>query len=114
MLGLRIRRCGCHQDIYVVDNLRMTRHIIREYGLKSTEKEILHRVSGLAPGVMAQTGMETSEIVMGVVAETKPDLVIYGRCPGSPQYPKAEPDSPDHGYGDSSRFRGGKSQDRTY
>ena len=25
---------------------------------------------------MAQTGMETSEIVMGVVAETKPDLVI--------------------------------------
>ena len=50
--------------------------IIREYGLKSTEKEILHRVRGLAPGVMAQTGMETSEIVMGVVAETKPDLVI--------------------------------------
>ena len=36
---------------HVVDNLRMTRHIIREYGLKSTEKEILHRVSGLAPGV---------------------------------------------------------------
>ena len=60
----------------VIGNLHMTRHLIREYGLKSTEKEILHRVSGLAPGVMAQTGMETSEIVMGVVAETKPDLVI--------------------------------------
>ena len=29
---------------HVVDNLRMTRHIIREYGLKSTEKEILHRL----------------------------------------------------------------------
>lgn len=60
----------------VVENLRMTRHIIREYGLKSTGKEILHRTSGLIPGVMAQTGMETSEIVEGVVSETKPDVVI--------------------------------------
>ena len=60
----------------VIDNLRMTRHIIREYGLKSSGKEILHRVSGIIPGVMAQTGMETSEIIQGVTAETKPDVVI--------------------------------------
>lgn len=60
----------------VVDNLRMTRHIIREYGLKSSGKEVLHRTSGIAPGVMAQTGMETSEIVQGVVSETNPDVVI--------------------------------------
>lgn len=60
----------------VIDNLRMTRHIIREYGLKSNGKEILHQVSGIIPGVMAQTGMETSEIIQGVTAETKPDVVI--------------------------------------
>lgn len=60
----------------VVENLRMTRHIIREYGLKSSGKELLHRVSGIVPGVMAQTGMETSEIIQGITAETKPDVVI--------------------------------------
>lgn len=60
----------------VVENLRMTRHIIREYGLKSSGKELLHQVSGIVPGVMAQTGMETSEIIQGITAETKPDVVI--------------------------------------
>ena len=33
-------------------------------------------VSAIVPGVMGQTGMETLEIVKGVVTETKPDLVI--------------------------------------
>lgn len=61
---------------HVVENLRMTRHIIREYGLKSMGEERMHRTSGIIPGVMAQTGMETSEIVQGVVNETKPDVVI--------------------------------------
>ena len=61
---------------HVVDNLYITRHMIREYGLKSMGKERMHRVSGIVPGVMAQTGMETSEIVQGIVAETKPDVVI--------------------------------------
>ena len=60
----------------VVDNLYITRHMIREYGLKSMGKERMHRVSGIIPGVMAQTGMETSEIVHGIVTETKPDVVI--------------------------------------
>lgn len=36
----------------------------------------MHRVSGIVPGVMAQTGMETAEIIQGVVAETKPDVVV--------------------------------------
>ena len=61
---------------HVVDNLYITRHMIREYGLKSMGTERMHRVSGIIPGVMAQTGMETSEIVQGIVAETKPDVVI--------------------------------------
>lgn len=60
----------------VVDNLHMTRHIIREYGLMGMGEEKMHRTSGIVPGVMAQTGMETSEIVEGVVSMTKPDVVI--------------------------------------
>ena len=60
----------------VIQNLQMTRHLIREYGLKSTGKEVLHEISGIVPGVMAQTGMETSEIIEGVVHITRPDVVI--------------------------------------
>ena len=61
---------------HVVGNLRMTRHIIREYGISGIGEEKAHRVSGIVPGVMAQTGMETLEIIQGVVAETKPEVVI--------------------------------------
>ena len=59
-----------------VSGLHMTRHVIREYGLKSNAHMKMHQISGIAPGVMAQTGMETLEIVQGVVSETKPDVVI--------------------------------------
>lgn len=61
---------------HVVDNLLMTRHIIKEYGLRGIKHDRMHRISGIAPGVMAQTGMETAEIVQGIVFETKPDVVI--------------------------------------
>ena len=60
----------------VVDNLLMTRHIIKEYGLRGIKHEKMHRISGIAPGVMAQTGKETAEIVQGIVSETKPDVVV--------------------------------------
>lgn len=60
----------------VVGNLRMSRHIIKEYGVESLGEAVAHRTSGIVPGVMAQTGMETSEIVAGIVQETKPDVVI--------------------------------------
>ncbi len=59
-----------------VENIHMTRHVIREYGLKSCFHMKMHQISGIVPGVMAQTGMETLEIVQGVVTETKPDVVI--------------------------------------
>ena len=36
----------------------------------------MHLVSAIVPGVMAQTGMETLEVVQGIVAETKPDYVV--------------------------------------
>lgn len=33
-------------------------------------------LSAIVPGVMGQTGMETAEIVRGIVHETKPDLIL--------------------------------------
>lgn len=61
---------------YVVDNLNITRHIIKEYGKYAMGEEEVQLVSAIVPGVMGQTGMETVEIVKGVVNETKPDLII--------------------------------------
>ena len=40
------------------------------------KKEGQTAVSGLVPGVLAQTGMETAEIVRGVVRETRPEAVL--------------------------------------
>ena len=60
----------------VVGNLRITRHVVKEYGKAAFEKERVHMISGIVPGVMAQTGMETLEIVRGVVEETRPDVVV--------------------------------------
>ena len=60
----------------VVDNLLVTRHIVREYGKAAYNKERMNMVSGIVPGVMAATGMEAAEIVRGVVDQTEPDLVI--------------------------------------
>lgn len=60
----------------VADNLYITRHVVREYGKAAYNKEQMHMVSSLVPGVMAKTGMETAEIIKGVVIQTKPDVVI--------------------------------------
>ena len=57
-------------------NLTITRHVVREYGSAAFGTERVHLISGIVPGVMAQTGMETLEIVRGVVEETKPDVVV--------------------------------------
>lgn len=60
----------------VVQNLHITRHVLREYGTLGMGEERAHAVSGIVPGVMAQTGMETLEIIQGVAAEVKPDVII--------------------------------------
>lgn len=60
----------------VADNLNITRHIVKEYGKYAMGKEEVLLVSALVPGVMAQTGMETAEVIRGVVEETKPDLIL--------------------------------------
>lgn len=66
----------------VTDHLLVTRHLILEYGAGFI-REQLHQgegaeveLSAVAPGVMAQTGMEALEILRGIAAQTKPDLVI--------------------------------------
>ncbi len=60
----------------VLKNLQMTRHLQGEYGNEFCKKHNLPVLSGIAPGVMAQTGMETAEILKGIIQETKPDLLI--------------------------------------
>lgn len=61
---------------HVVDNLNISRHIIREYGKYAMGEEEIQMISAIVPGVMAQTGMESLEIVRGIVEETKPDIVF--------------------------------------
>ena len=55
---------------HVIDNLCITRHIIMEYGTAAYDKNRMHSISSLAPGVMAQNGMETAEIIKGVIDQT--------------------------------------------
>lgn len=58
----------------VCENLLVTRHL---YQLSPESVDEGYRpVSALAPGVMGLTGIETSDIIMGVVEKTKPDFVI--------------------------------------
>lgn len=60
----------------VIGNLYITRHILREYGQYAFPEKKMAAISGIVPGVMAQTGMETLEIIKGIINETKPQLVI--------------------------------------
>lgn len=56
---------------FVIDNLYVTRHLLKE-GIISQSIEI----SAIAPGVMAQTGMESSVILKALVKEIRPELLI--------------------------------------
>ena len=58
----------------VVDNLMVTRHLF-EYAPQELRGG-LRSVAALAPGVLGLTGIETEEIVRGVVQHIHPDLVI--------------------------------------
>ncbi|MBO5523963.1 MAG: GPR endopeptidase [Roseburia sp.] len=60
----------------VVDNLFITRHIIKEYGKYAFGTDKVNKISSIVPGVMAQTGMESLEIIKGIIEETSPDLII--------------------------------------
>ena len=60
----------------VIEHIRITRHILREYGEKAMGEEKVPMISALVPGVMAQTGMDTMEILQGVITQTSPDVVL--------------------------------------
>lgn len=61
---------------FVVDNLFVTRHLYREFGDSIKKGSDERPLSAINPGVMGQTGMETMEIIKGIVKETKPKLII--------------------------------------
>ena len=61
---------------HVADHLFVNRHVLLEFGCAAYNKEKMHRISCIVPGVMARTGMESAEIIKGVVEETRPDLLI--------------------------------------
>ncbi|HEX7057400.1 MAG TPA: GPR endopeptidase [Bacilli bacterium] len=58
----------------VVENVMVTRHYFEL--MPEQVSPGYRQVSAVAPGVLGTTGIETSEIVQGIVEKTKPDLVI--------------------------------------
>ncbi len=58
----------------VVSKVLVTRHYFETYN--KTEDATMTSVSAISPGVMGTTGIETGEIIRGIVEKTKPDLVI--------------------------------------
>lgn len=58
-----------------VSKLTATRHL-REHEAGIYRAFGCSAVSALAPGVLGQTGIETSELLKGVISRVKPDLVL--------------------------------------
>lgn len=58
----------------VVENVMVTRHYFEL--VPDQVAPGYRQVSAMAPGVLGITGIETSEIVQGIVDKSKPDLVI--------------------------------------
>ena len=56
----------------VIDDIIVTNHLF-EIGEMSTN---FKRISALIPGVMGETGIETSDIIDGVIQKIKPDYLI--------------------------------------
>lgn len=61
---------------WTIDQLFVTRHLIKEYGEIFQKRNQIRDICAIAPGVMAQTGMEAKEILLGIVENIKPDVVI--------------------------------------
>lgn len=58
----------------VISKLMITRHL-KEY-IPDSIDEGIRPVCGIAPGVLGITGMETGEIIKGIVDRIKPNLII--------------------------------------
>ncbi|MBU5675654.1 GPR endopeptidase [Alkaliphilus sp. MSJ-5] len=58
----------------VVSKVFVTRHLFKLYN-KEDDVDV-SEVSAISPGVMGTTGLETSEVVKGIVENSRPDIVI--------------------------------------
>ncbi len=58
----------------VVERILVTRHYFLNY--KKDMDETMANVAAMSPGVMGMTGIETIDIVKGIVEKIKPDLLI--------------------------------------
>ncbi|MDO5155673.1 MAG: GPR endopeptidase [Eubacteriales bacterium] len=56
---------------FVIDNLYVTRHLLKEGIIRESVE-----LSAIAPGVMAQTGMESLTVLKALVDSIKPELLI--------------------------------------
>ena len=57
----------------VIDNILVTRHL---FELNTDVKEGIRKVSAIIPGVMGNTGIETIDIIKGIVDNVKPKFII--------------------------------------
>ncbi|TXS02210.1 GPR endopeptidase [Bacillus sp. SH7-1] len=58
----------------VVENVLVTRHLFQLQ--PESVEEGFRPVSAIRPGVMGITGIETSDVIYGIIEKTKPDFVI--------------------------------------
>ncbi len=56
-----------------VEKIMVTRHL---FVLGTNVKDGIRMVSAISPGVMANTGIETSDIILGIVKNINPDFLI--------------------------------------
>ena len=61
-------------QVEVVASVNVTRHAIKY--LKELVEPGTKEISAISPGVLGTTGIETEEIIEGVVEKIKPDLII--------------------------------------
>ena len=59
----------------VVDNLAINRHLFK-YHPELLDNSIKVAISAIVPGVLGTTGIDTCEIIKGIVEKTHPDAVI--------------------------------------
>src|SRR6056297_745590 len=57
-----------------LNNLMVTRHLFRE--APPELREGMRSVCALSPGVLGLTGIQTAEIIKGVVQQVKPDIIL--------------------------------------
>ncbi|MGB9813243.1 MAG: GPR endopeptidase [Thermovenabulum sp.] len=60
----------------VIEKIFVTKHLIEYMPESYNPKEGIRPVCALSPGVLGITGIETSEIIMGVVNRVKPSAIV--------------------------------------